>query len=380
MIGCAFNDAYFEHVTFKDVKFKLSTYENAIFSNCKFVNCELCNINLDYVEFIDPTFEGCLFSMMQVPYAHGLLPALINNPTCFSVTDDEKIIISGSSYITHLLNALEVYYSYNFEYLPIANIYFCTKREGSGKAAIIRGIQLNLAKKDFRVVKHLCRMTQQYGYTSNERQELYNRIVTFCSIQNLTAVEYHNFTLHIEGIRMVLLERFNMPKLSLLINTNITDDKPDMLASVIERIYAAANEICGDDCDIKIRLLRNSPISINIDLVDFLHNIYRFLPFLIIIAGKFGFDVAKNYYNIKLTKKQAAKVDLERKLLEDIYNDNIFLHKTKQQLRKLGISDEQIMEAVEARFELEKRGVELTDPLYYIKDPDSIKKALQSDN
>ena len=73
-----FTNAFFDEVCFSGVTITNCTLEAVSFYHCQFPETTLTNINLDFSEFIDPDFQGCIFPQAQILKTYGLLQYMMS--------------------------------------------------------------------------------------------------------------------------------------------------------------------------------------------------------------------------------------------------------------------------------------------------------------
>lgn len=263
------SNSLFEHNTFDQCTIQYSSFENTIFQSCIFKNMELREINLEFSEFVNPVFEDVTLPFSQIPYTFGLLDRLTENK--------EKIYVSSStgekklSTIEYLniLPQILPYYIENEEFFPIANIYIALKDYEKAFQAILSGMRKASYEKDFRMLKHFCKLAVSSGWCDREKiKTLYSFIYDVRNFEPMIAYQRHNYYLHLGDFRKILLfSDSTLPTLHVQLQTNILPDRTENIALVIESLNHLINVIGEENVVSSFELHHESPYEIILIIV-----------------------------------------------------------------------------------------------------------------
>lgn len=306
------SNSLFEQNIFDGCTIQYSSFENTVFQSCKFKNMELRDINLEFSEFIDPVFEDVVLPFSQIPYTFGLLNTLTENR--------EKIYVSSSSSQKRLsvmeyfdiLPQIIPYYIENQEFFPIANIYIALKDYEKAFQAILSGMRKAGIEKDFRMLKHFCKLSVSSGWCDRAKiKKLYSFIYDLKNFEPMIAYQRHNYYLHLGDFRKILLYNDNMlPTLNVRLQTNILPDKTENIALVIESLNNIIDEIGEENVISSFELHHESPYEI----------------FLFIIGGLVLLKlIAENIHTICEPIKDVQEIilnDQQMKINESIIKEN----------------------------------------------------------
>lgn len=267
----SFSKVMFDNTIIKDCEITSSTFENAIFRNTIFENIELRNLNIEYADFINVKMKNVTLPFFQIPYVFGCLEYLqnTNDSVWISSKANDKKHISVSEYNKALKN-LEIYYTTENEYFPLANIYISRGQDDLALQAILSGLFAAVQVKDFRRLKFFCKLaSRNKNFTANQLHEFYEKITTWMPTKNMTNSEFHNYILHIGEIRNILLkDRENQLSAKFTFKTNIESHEGENLGFLINYI----NEILSlADVGLKpdyIEVRHNSPYELLLQITN----------------------------------------------------------------------------------------------------------------
>lgn len=236
IFSCGFTDAIFYNTTFENCTIKLCSLESAQFKNCNFLCTNMATLNLEYVEFDNIGAESSIFPFITIPVAHGLLkilPSLADNNVIYSASN-ENHSISIKEYMC-LLDDFERYYYKIGNYHALTNIYVFQNRIEESYEALTAGILNAIKIKDFRMLRQYCKLVYSCDiFTIWQRRKLYENIMKWIEIQNLSLSENHYYQLYSGSIREMLLNNdYQKPTLYFYLETNIEPNQPEKQALLL---------------------------------------------------------------------------------------------------------------------------------------------------
>lgn len=258
------SNSLFKDTTFSKCSIQYSTFENTLFHHCHFVNMELRDLNLDFSEFLHPTFENVVLPFSQIPYSFGLLQSLCEtsqNIWVSSKQNDGKI--SVSQYLDLLPNYINHYISQR-EYFPLANIYIAQGKHDMAFQAILNGIKKAGYEKDFRMLKHFCKLARLSGSCNQEALNLlYDYIYDYQHFEPMEPFEMRNYFLYLGEIRNILIaDNSNSPTLYFRIQSSIRPEEKNNLTLLLESIDQLIEDAQDQPIMNKVELRHSSPYEI----------------------------------------------------------------------------------------------------------------------
>lgn len=274
----------FSYVKFQNTDLSNSTFQNSSFANCKFSSCDLssCNLSRSYIEnttWSDCTLDGmnmtgthlkgCSFlstkpgnltdatleetyientrvtnlnlefstfdrlqtqdvvlAFSQMPYIFGGLEYLLHTQDQVRISShiNDQHSISIDEYFD-VLKDMEVFYTHQQEYFPLANILMTFERYEEALAAILQGLQTAARQRDFRMCKYFCKLITQNGTFPPETLEaLYQELCDKVAVHTLSGAQYYQYWTHMPEIRSMLVDNPDgYPHAVLRLQTDILD-------------------------------------------------------------------------------------------------------------------------------------------------------------
>mgnify|MGYP000165473265 FL=1 len=381
IFSCGFTDVVFYNTTFINCTIRLCSLENAQFQNCYFIDTDMSTLNLEYTEFDNIHAIQTIFPFITIPSAYGLLQqlSLSDNSNAVYTAANEAHKLSIPEYYA-LLKDFECYYAKKEKYYALANLYISQDMVMEGYEAIRAGIMKAIKTKDFRTLRHFCKLVYLSDiFTIRQRRNLFENIMKWVSNENLSLPEYHNYQLFAGHIREMLLNNdSHKPTLYFYLETNIEPDEPQkqvVLLTTIDGILTSCNVPSTS-----IEMRHNSAY------VDFLtiicENIPQFSQVLIMIYGSLagvtliakgiqklvetGQTAVSNYDQHKLNKLELEKKKIEIEVLKQEQNykktmESIDYEKSLAELRKLTLEVEEMeKQAGKYRKILMDNGIEIS--------------------
>lgn len=265
-------NSLFDKSTFDACKIEYSSFENTIFHHCTFKRMELRNLNLEFTEFIEPSFCDVVLPFAQIPYAFGLLNSLKEHPQDVWISSEGNADkISVESYF-EILPKIIPYYLETEEYFPLVNIYIALKEYANAFAAMKQGVQKASIEKNFRMLKYFCKLAVYDARWCNQvqRQMLCDFIYDINNFQPMTEYQCHNYYLHLGEFRKILLFEDNTKTtLYFQMHTNILPEEKQKLVTLlagIDKIIDSTDEKLISSIELK----HNSPYTILITILGVL--------------------------------------------------------------------------------------------------------------
>lgn len=309
LIGATFTNTLFENTEFISVVFKTLSLENVYFRNCTFKNCDLWDLNCEFGEFTNVIIDASVISFQFLPYVFQNPENPIEIKENVKVSVPSGKIISYQEYKKELLPYLYIFYKKSGVFFAAANLAYHLGKKEDMYEIVENGFRQALMIKDFRMLKQYCKLTEKSQlFTVTERQMLYRRFLNVFPMENLNSREYHNFVIHMNEIQSLLFDNSVHPRLKIDLKSNILSCNSEQISEVISMIYDYVDLICSQDHTVKISLSRNSPISFNVDLTDYITNLNVMLPIIICSTAITIASVTDKILDIRIKLKQLKKM------------------------------------------------------------------------
>lgn len=265
--SCTFTGAFFYDCFLDKVQIELSTMENALFRQCRFSNMDFRNLNMDYIEFDHPYMENVVLPMNQIPFIFGILQYLRHT------TDLVKVSKTGSSMTTaaffkDVIPLLCIHFKKTEQFFPLANIYYSLGKNEDGYKAITNGLVAAISIRDFRMIKHFCKLIASTGaFQPSALHNLYHNYICRLYPQNRLGADIPNYARHILDIKALLFSTAQKASFHMTFKTNIELSENWKLKECIDRVLSLSK--CDEefyDNDVEVVLRQNSPLQITIQL------------------------------------------------------------------------------------------------------------------
>jgi len=240
--GCNMSECYFQDTVWKDCTHGASNMSSSRLNGCSFLgtkpgnlgeavlenvyleNVRLANMNLEFCEFQKIKTKNVVLPFSQLPYIFGGLQYLMETSDNVRVSShiNDTGSISPDEYATALRD-MEIFYSHQQEYFPLASILLAFKHYEEAIATILYGVKEAALQRDFRMCKYYCKLITNINCFSKEiLQRLYQAICQAAPIQALTGAQYYQYLKYIPEIRSMLIDNPNQyPHAILRLETGI---------------------------------------------------------------------------------------------------------------------------------------------------------------
>lgn len=345
--SCTFTGAYFEQSDIIKTTIEYSTLEGTCFNNCKFKNLDWRDINLEYVEFIEPSMDNVVLPFFQIPYMFGILKYLANTKDEVRISNDTSDI-SLDTYFEQGIPFLLNEYEERELYFPISNIYMFGRNTDYNKAFeyLAKEVSNLSSVRDFRGIKFCCKlMATSHLFKRKHLNKIYKNIIDKDISIDSNSAEMKSFARNIGEIRSILFKEEKESSLTIQIKANIGIEYSLRFANLMHQFQKLAKPNHTDKIHASFVLAQNSPLLIDIKIhgdISFFSSILR--SFLILSGVS-----AENCLVYPLVKSLMPKCQADA---SDMPNPKDIL------------STEQYYE------QLKHDGIELTLLQYYVKNCD----------
>lgn len=344
--GCNMSGCYFQDTGWKDCIHGPSNMSSAHLNGCSFIRTKpgnlaeavledvyledirLANMNLEFAEFKKISTKDVVLPFSQLPYIFGGIQYLVKTSDNVRVSShiNHSNSISTDEYVS-VLKDMEIFYSHQQEYFPLASILLAFQRYEEAVAAILCGIGEAALQRDFRMCKYYCKLITNIGCFPQEiLTRLYQAICQAAPVQALTGAQYYQYLKYIHEIRSMLIDNPNQyPHAVLRLETGICEkniSQTAILLSALDQLLhlngislvQPSISISHNSPEIFIVNLCGTPISILVAAALILE----------VVSGvcKVYNDIAKAIINTQMitqNRRNAKRADLEmRKLSAEV--------------------------------------------------------------
>lgn len=294
----SFIKSQFINCRFENCTLASSTFEDAIFNNCKFKNCDIGSTNLEFCEFRACYFCETILPLYQVCYVIGGIEHVLDIKNSIKLRSGKKLYACDSLYSFY--DRMNEFYIKTKQPFALANTAVINKDYEAVKKHIFDGIDFYLVNKNFRMIKHLCRLGKLKGVLDiHQGKQILDLIDNFLVTQKSEAVELSFYVMHAADLRTLLYDYYGTESmLTIEIQTNITPNEHEKVNSLINNLSSVFDEY--EDVNHNIQIRHNSPFLLFCTVVGMVGSLVAISEALI----KLGYFIYKKVKG-KNTETQA---------------------------------------------------------------------------
>lgn len=266
--SCTFTGAFFYECLLDKVQIELSTMENALLRQCRFSNINFCQLNMDYIEFDRPQMENVILSINQIPFIFGVLQYLRHTADPVKVSKAGSGSMTAAAFFKNVVPLLCSHFNKTEQFFPLANIYYSLGENEKGYKAITKGLVAAISIRDFRMIKHFCKLIASTGaFQPSALHNLYHNYICRLYPQNGIGADIPNYARHILDIKALLFSTAQKASFHMTFRTNIELPENWKLKECIERVLSLPKcDGAFQDSDVEVVLRQNSPLQITVQL------------------------------------------------------------------------------------------------------------------
>lgn len=293
--SCTFTGAFFQGCQFDRVKILVSTLENSIFRQCQLSNMDLRVLNMDFTEFDQPKMNNVILPLDQIPFAFGFLQYLYHTEDSVKISKGEHGSITPLSFFNMVVPLLCSYFIQSEQFFPLANIYFATGQEELGFKAITDGLRASIALRDFRMIKHFCKLIAYSGaFPASALHNLYHNYICRLYPRSEISPNSPNYARHIVEIKALLFQSSQKASFRLTFGTNIKLQDTERIGTFIRSVFSIAKHGgTFQDNDVELTLRQNSPLQATIQVSGNEYELLSVFSCLLTLAGIDYAEMAK---------------------------------------------------------------------------------------
>lgn len=152
------------------------------------------------------------------------------------------------------------------QFFPLANLYFALGCYGEGTKAVEKGILSSMAIRDFRMLKHFCKLAADSdAFPPRTLRNLYHNFICRLYPQHSAESDIPNYARHIMEIKALLFSKAKRPTVSLSLKTDIHQGEHHKLGMLVGSLFNMAKRRgTFQNDDIEVVLGYHSPLTVTI--------------------------------------------------------------------------------------------------------------------
>ncbi len=320
----SFTECYFRNSTIVKSQISQCEFRNSIFYNTTFENLDLSKVTFDYSEFDKSTFKNVVLPFFGILNLVSGFEQILEQKGVLFKPSTSNYIVTSEKYIEDI-RALTPIFLEEKNFIALANIFTYDGEIQNAYLAILEGLKQACKKKNFTLMRHLCRFASINKYFNNEQlKEFYVFIDTSFNVKDMGYVAYHNYLNELSLAKKLLIDcPFNKDVMEISLKATF-DYRDERKLTQTYKLINSTIEKYAPDSNNYITLRHNSPPDITIIVSD---NIY--LLFLLFFALQLIFcktlngiekvqTLIKNKHEIKLQKleEELKRLEIEKLKME----------------------------------------------------------------
>lgn len=322
--GSSFRECYFRNSVIENSEITQCDFANSTFNSCYFKDIYLSVSTFDFSEITNTKFQNVTLPFFGILNLVNGFEQIIGQETISFKPANSNYTVKSEKYIEDIRLLKPAFY-YERNFLALANIYAYDGEIENTYYTILNGIAYACQKKDFSLIRHLCKYASVNKYFNlKQLKSFYDFLENNVNIQQLQYVEYRNYINELSIAKSLLIDcPFNRDIIEINLKTNFNYSDADKLAETFNVINNTLEQYAPDSNN-HITVRHNSPIDLTIIVSD---NIYTLI--LVFIALELVFNkscngiekiqnIVKNRREIKLQKleMELKKLEIEKKKAE----------------------------------------------------------------
>lgn len=266
--GLNLSSSYLKNCKFEGEFSKPGNMNETHFESVEIDHVRFTNLNLEYSYFSNMKMNNVILPFSQIPYIFGGIDYLLhtNDRVRISSHINKTNSISIDEYI-QVLKDMEIFYSYNSEFFPLANILLAFGEKSEALYASLNGMVLAAKEHDYRMCKNFARLiTYDKNFSHTQLESLYNELSRRIIIKELSESEFFQYNKNIFEIKSILTENSGNKEINLYLNTNIVNPNSKEIGLLIEMLDKFTHLKGVNLSSPQISISHNSPILLCITI------------------------------------------------------------------------------------------------------------------
>lgn len=278
--GCSFMRSYFYEAEILATAFIHCSFEEAVFKNTRFVDVDLSQAGLDYATLDTVSFIRTTLPFWSVLRSFGGLDALRRSTDTQLRYSFDSRAIPASEFFSKL-ESLQAYFYRKKLYFELANVFIFFGKQRDALACILKGLQESIQNRDFRSIRHLCKLASKNRFFSKQQlRQLYDLLVSKDAVSDMNHHEYVLYQAEIQEIKHQLVENpYGLPRITILIQTSFSPDDYTSLAVLLHFIDQLVAYYLPQ-CIYHISIYRNSPPLLELSICESFFGLFLLLSAL----------------------------------------------------------------------------------------------------
>lgn len=306
-VSCSFIKSQFVDCDFIDCELASSTFEDAEFMRCKFKNVDAGRTNIEFCQFTNCHFlNNCVLPLYQIFYIIGGVENICDIQNSIKLKSSNGLY-SARQLINCQPEKIINYYCSTRQFFALVNVYIMYSDFENAKKTLSEGIEFYLLNKNFRLIKHMCRLGKINGILNiHQGKEILQLVDTFLTDQSRTSnSELSSFLMHSAELRSLIYDYCgNNSVMTWEIQTNIPADCPEEASTLIKEIEKVF--IPFDNLSHSVQFRHDSPFLIFCTVIGGIAALYE-LSMALYNTGKFIYKIVKQNKNDKNDKTNQSR-------------------------------------------------------------------------
>ena len=296
--ACSFIKTQFINCKFENCIIASSTFEDAIFQDCNFYFSDIGSTNLEFCEFRNCRISDSILPLYQICYVINGIEHVIDRQNSIFLRSNNGLYSLDDLY--GLCERMIDYYTLTKQFFALANTLVILKDYETIRDKIFDGINYYLANKNFRMIKHLCRLGKSKGVLDiHQSKSILDLIDNFLITQKSNPEELSSYVMHSADLRAMLYDYNGTNSiLTIEIQTSILPEEAEKANSLMLNISNLIDE--HSDVNHNMQIRHNSPFLIFCTVVGAVASLIA-ISEAVVKLGVFAYK--------KLNKKHNGKDD-----------------------------------------------------------------------
>lgn len=317
---------------------------DSVLDSVSFDNVRISNTNIEFSSFRSISTKDSVLAFSQLPYVFNGLQYIFKTSDNIRISSkiNSQNSISVQEY-ADVLHDMVIFYSYNKEYFPLANILLAFQNYEESLSVLLQGVISATCQRDFRMCKYYCKLLTENGhFSANTLSDFYQKLYLAAPMQSWSEAQYYQYRQHMHDIREMLLENpKNHPHASLSLVTEIDASDSENIVFLLEVLDNLLHLKCSSIINQRISIAHNSPPVYLIPLCGPAVSILTISALVLTVISK----VCKSYNDFAQAIINTQKIQNN---IRQKKRDELETRKLENEIAKLELENEDLKEKIAA--------------------------------
>lgn len=346
------SNSYFKNCEF--IETVPGNLADSVLDSVSFESVRIANTNIEFSSFRSISTKDSVLAFSQLPYVFNGLQYIFETSDNIRISSkiNSQNSISVQEY-ADVLHDMVIFYSYNKEYFPLANILLAFQNYEESLSVLLRGVMSATYQRDFRMCKYYCKLLTENGhFNANTLSDFYQKLYLAAPMQSLSEPQYYQYRQHMPDIREMLLENpENYPHASLSLVTEINASDSENIVFLLEVLDNLLHLRCSSIINQSISIAHNSPPVYLIPLCGPAVSILAISALVLTVISK----VCKSYNDFAQAIINTQKIQNN---IRQKKRDELETRKLEHEIANLELENEDLKEKIAAyNQQMKNRGI-----------------------